>query len=188
MLRMYQYRPALRAAHCRNLGAIGDLKGFVRRLLREIWRRHVRSLRWHVSGDVFGVPYARALLSVMTATPEVEHFLYTRSWRVARLRPWLERMAELDNVAVWYSADATTGLPDSWPERVRVAWMALHAAEQEPWACGEDIGRCDLVFLDQPLRRLGLRTFAGVRICPQEQTPGVTCSSCRFCLLGRAGE
>src|SRR5262249_8104460 len=89
------------------------------------------------------------------------------------------------NVALWYSVDATTGLPASWPRRVRLAWMALHAAEGEPGACGEQIARCDLVFLDHPLRRLDLRTFGGGRVCPPERGPEGTGTSCRSCLPGR---
>ena len=100
------------------------------------------------------------------------------------IRPVLEQMAALPNVAVWYSVDGSTGLPESWPDRVRFAWMALHAGEGEPWACGEQIAKCDLVFLDYPLRRLGLETFGGVPVCPQERNPDVNCSACRFCMPG----
>jgi hypothetical protein len=185
VLKMYAYRPALRACHGRNREALGDLRAFARRVLGEVRRRRIRTIRWHVSGDVFSVRYARTLLFLMASTPDVEHFLYTRSWRVARLRPWMERMAQLPNVSVWYSVDRSTGLPDARPRRVRLAWMALSEAEQEPWACADQIARCDLVFLDAPLRRPELATFAGVRVCPQERDHRVTCTSCRYCMPER---
>lgn len=183
VLSLYRRRPSLLVAHGRNLDALQDLPRFVRRVLREVRQRRVRTIRWHVGGDVHTAGYARALLLVMSRTPEVEHFLYSRSWRVPHLRPWLERMADLPNVAVWFSCDQTTGLPpgDRHP-RVRLAWMALHAAEAEPWACAEQIAECDLVFMDTTLRHLRLSTFAGTDVCPQENDPGVTCTTCRRCL------
>jgi Gene product 88 len=185
MLRIYARRPSVRALHERNLRLLADLPEFQRRVLREVRRRRLRTIRWHVSGDIFSADYGRALLSIMAATPCVEHFLYTRSWRVPRLVPILEQMAALENVSVWYSCDATTGLPKSWPARVRLCWMALHAAEGESWGSSEDIARCHLVFMDVPLRRLGLATFAGTRVCPQERDDQVTCTSCRYCMPER---
>lgn len=183
-IRLYQWHPNVLARHQRNLDALGDLDAFRRRLLREIRRRGVRLLRWHVAGDVFGVGYARTLLRVMQATPRVEHWLYTRSWRVRRLRPFLEQMALLPNVSVWYSCDATTGMPRAVPPRVRLAWMATSLGERQTHAAR--IARCHLAFTDLALRRLGLSGFGGVRVCPQENNALITCATCRFCLPGEA--
>jgi hypothetical protein len=166
----------------RNLAALSDLRAWARRALRELRFRRPPVVRLHASGDVFSVAYARALLFLMHALPDTRFLLYSRSWRVPRLRPWLDRMAALPNVSVWFSVDGTTGLPRSWPERVRLAWLALDEVEQAPWACADDIRRCHLVFLDQPLRRSGLTTFAGVPVCPQEYTDNLTCETCRRCL------
>jgi hypothetical protein len=59
--------------------------------------------------------------------------------------------------------------------------MALYAVEGEDWACLDDIARCDLVFLDQGLRRLGLSSLGGVPVCLAERDSSVTCSSCGYC-------
>jgi hypothetical protein len=183
-LQVYARWPNVRDRHHCNLEAIQDSGAFRDRLLAEIRCRGVRTLRWHVAGDLHSAAYACAVLTVMLATPRVQHFLYTRSWRVPRLRPWLERMAELPNVALWYSLDATTGVPRCVPPGVRLAWMATSLDEEEHFAAR--IALCDLVFMDHPLRRQRLRSFGGVRVCPQENDGRVTCSSCRFCLPGAA--
>jgi hypothetical protein len=172
------------ARHQGTRAALENLDEFRERMVAEIRCRPVRVLRWHVAGDVFSVGYARALLGIMQATPRVEHFLYTRSWRVARLRRWLAQIAALPNVAMWYSLDATTGAPSCVPPGVRLAWMATCLDEEDRFAAR--IARCDLVFMDHPLRRERLRSFGGVRVCPQENDNRVTCTNCRFCLPRRA--
>jgi hypothetical protein len=183
MLRIYARRPAVREAHERNLEVVGDLDEFQRRALGEIRRRHLRTIRWHTGGDVFSVEYGRALLTIMTATPTVEHFLYTRSWRVPRLVPVLEAMARLPNVSLWFSCDASTGLPRSWPASVRLCWLALEFREEEPWEKeAEQRARCALVFMDAPLRRFRRDDFGGVPVCVQERQPATSCSVCRLCI------
>jgi hypothetical protein len=181
-IRLAACRPSLRRRLQRNLDATGDLSAFAARVEREARLRGAAALRLHVSGDLFSPAYALAWLGVMRRMSEVQFLLYTRSWRVPTILPALEQMALLPNVALWFSCDASTGTPARVPEGVRLAWMALHQAEAEPWACLDDIARCHLVFLDQPLRRLGLASFGGVTVCPQERQDGLTCSSCRACL------
>jgi hypothetical protein len=184
VLQLYLRHPAVKVGHQRNLRAARRLDALVQRIVREIRRRHLRTVRPHVSGDFFSVAYALAWLQIMRSCPDTQFFFYSRSWRIPTICAVLEQMAELPNVAVWYSVDGSTGLPESWPARVRLAWMALHVGEGEPWACAEQIARCHLVLLDHPLRRLELKTFGGVGVCPQERDATVTCTSCRHCMPG----
>lgn len=186
VLALYRRRPALLKGHRRNLAAVADLKAFARRMIREVRFRQIDAVRVHVAGDFHSAAYCKAWAFVAASLPEVRFFAYTRSWRVRKLRPWLECLAGLPNFALWYSCDGTTGVPEGRPPRVRLAWMALHAGESEPWALAEQIAACDLVFMDQPLRRLGLKTFGGVPVCPQERDPKMNCSRCGFCLPAAA--
>ncbi len=43
-------------------------------------REHCESFRWHVSGDVFSGEYASWIRDVCAESPEVEHWIYTRSF------------------------------------------------------------------------------------------------------------
>ena len=45
----------------------------------------------------------------MQKTPHVKHWLPTKSYKVPRIRPILERMKSLPNVAVRYSSDSMVG-------------------------------------------------------------------------------
>ena len=68
-----------------------------------------RYFRWFDSGDVYHPELARKILAVMKATPWVKHWLPTRSYKLAKIRPILEEMKELDNVSVRYSSDSVRG-------------------------------------------------------------------------------
>lgn len=57
--------------------------------------------RWHSGGDVFADWYARALVRAMRATPGVDHWLYTRNYRAARILAGAPR-----NARVYLSGDA----------------------------------------------------------------------------------
>ena len=68
-----------------------------------------RYFRWFDSGDVYHPDLARKILQVMRLTPWVKHWLPTRSHKLPRIRPILEEMRSLPNVAVRYSSDAVDG-------------------------------------------------------------------------------
>ena len=108
--------------------------------------------------------------------PAATFYFYTRSWRVEAVRPVLERVAGLENVRAWYSADAETGCPESPPAGVRVAWLQTDG--------GEPVAG-DLVFRDGPLRGSRSPRTALPLVCPSE-TPaghraGVNCGNCGHC-------
>lgn len=65
--------------------------------------RKQRYFRWHDSGDIFSPTYCRMIIEVCKRTPEVRHWLPTRSWRL----PWVDvirELASLPNVIVRPSA------------------------------------------------------------------------------------
>jgi hypothetical protein len=88
----------------------------------------------------------------------------------------LAAMAELPNLALWYSADRETGLPEQRPPRVRIAWLMTAAEEAPPQGV-------DLVFRTLPLRKTPALELDGVTICPAENGhhPPATCDRCRLC-------
>ena len=59
------------------------------------------SFRWHSDGDLFASWYAVAVRKACEQTPEVDHWLYTRSLSLVRYL-----MPRLANLAVYVSADA----------------------------------------------------------------------------------
>ena len=69
-----------------------------------------RYFRWFDSGDIYHPELARKILQVMELTNQwVKHWLPTRSHKMPKIRPILERMKELDNVSVRYSSDSIIG-------------------------------------------------------------------------------
>ncbi|MGL4554485.1 MAG: GP88 family protein, partial [Gemmataceae bacterium] len=147
---------------------------FVARMVREVRVRGLRLVRWHVSGDVYDVPYAGRMLAVMRRLPRVRWWLYTRSWRVPAIEGVLRRMALLPNCKVWYSLDRATGVPAEKPPDVRYAFL-----QDDDTPAGD----ADLVFRTRGMLhapRVGLPL-----VCPTD-TPagrrtGANCGSCGHC-------
>lgn len=147
---------------------------FVDRVCRELYRKGVLLMRWHVSGDIYSPAYGRKMMEVIGRSRHCTFWFYTRAWRVPTIYPVIRAIAALPNCSVWLSADAETGYPPDVPGGCRVAWMQTGEAD----GCEE----ADLVFLDRPLRRLSLPL---ARVCPAE-TPdgrdrGTTCATCQLC-------
>jgi hypothetical protein len=136
-------------------------------------------LRWLVSGDIYSVPFARKLLWVMRRTRHVKHWLYTRSWRDPEIRPWLEKMARLGHVKVWFSCDRETGVPqDPVPRRVRLCWMQASHEDLPP----EGV---PLAFRIRRLRQVPTKRIGLTLVCPPEQgvprKVEIHCDSCGIC-------
>lgn len=68
-----------------------------------------RYFRWFDSGDIYHPDLARKILDVMKGTPWVKHWLPTRAYKSAKIRPILEEMKTLPNVVVRYSSDDVDG-------------------------------------------------------------------------------
>lgn len=147
---------------------------FVASMVDELFRRGILVCRVHVAGDFFSPAYTAKWIEIVSKSPNVKFFGYTRSWRVAKIEPYLRALAALENMKLWYSADIDTGYPPCVPDRVRVAHLQTSATEA---VAG------DLVFQIRGLRKLELPL--AVPVCEQE-TPegrkrGVNCANCAVC-------
>lgn len=170
------YMPTVAAAHKRNL-VMAKSPEFTDWMKHELKRNCVRVMRVHVSGDFFNITYTRQWYDIMAATPDVQFFMYTRSWRIEELLPDLIGLSQLPNVALWWSIDRQTG-PAPLIHGVRRAYMAINDVDAR--LAPND---CDLVFRD--LRKTVMKRANGVMVCPTEN--GVqgklhhTCTTCGFC-------
>ena len=183
--RTEQYRPQAAKRYRRNL-ALSKTKGFVRRVRAFLIAHHVRVVRIHTGGEFHNRKYVRKWWKIVARSPRVKFFTYTRAWRIPAFRPELERLAGLPNCQLWYSADRETGLPDSVPERVRVAWLMTEPDDLPPAATSSTSAKesIDLIFRVRTLRRLPRAEWHGIPVCPAEAGlpgPKPTCDHCRLC-------
>lgn len=93
----------------------------VREHNREDWKRpgwvaamiealsNERYFRWFDSGDIYCLPLAEKIEAVIIGTPWCMHWIPTRSHKIAKIRPVLERINALPNAVVRYSADGLDG-------------------------------------------------------------------------------
>lgn len=147
---------------------------FEDRMVRELYRKGVILMRWHVAGDLATPTYARKVKAIAERSPQVTMWCYSRSWRIDTIAPILWEIAALPNFHLWLSADDETGFPPHVPERVRVAWMQTGELPEE----------ADLIFATRDVRRQPERINLEL-LCPTEseegKRAGTTCCSCRFC-------
>lgn len=68
-----------------------------------------RYFRWFDSGDVYHPALAEKIYMVMVRTPWIKHWLPTRSYKLTKIKPWLDKMKELPNVMVRFSSDSISG-------------------------------------------------------------------------------
>lgn len=154
-----RYRPAVAAAYRRNL-ALSRRRTFATRVRAFLVAHAVAVVRVHVGGDFYSRGYAWKWLRVMRRSPRVRFFFYTRSWRVCAIKAVIDRMAELPNCVVWYSADRDTGVPTEVPPGVRVAWLSVTEGDVPP-------AGTDLAFRIRRLRRAPAQS-GGPPVCPAE--------------------
>jgi hypothetical protein len=171
-----RFRPAAAAAYRRNLRA-SRRRDFVRRVVAFLVAHRVGVVRVHTAGDFHSARYARKWLAVMRRSPRVTFYFYTRSWRVAAIRPVIDRMAGLPNCVAWYSCDRDTGVPADVPAGVRLAWLSAAADEAAPPGV-------DLVFRVRGLRGRPAPP-GGPPVCPAEdgvpRPRRATCDACGRC-------
>jgi len=65
--------------------------------------------RWFDSGDMYAIGLAEKMLAVMSATPQVKHWLPTRMHKFPKFAGIISKMASLPNVMVRPSSDAVDG-------------------------------------------------------------------------------
>jgi len=147
--------------------------------------------RWHVSGDIFSYEYAGFIADVCKNSPDVEHWIYTRSFHL------LAPILCIDNLTVNLSADKNN------------YWLArIHADKYDLRVCyltidGEvpdDLREGDVIFPDYALRGVGQKPFefrndsewwkglSGAQkkmVCPVDQygkSEKVRCGPCKRCI------
>ena len=65
--------------------------------------------RWFDSGDVYSSHLAWKILYVIKQTPNTQHWLPTRSYKVPKIASVLEKIGKLPNAVVRYSSDSKMG-------------------------------------------------------------------------------
>jgi len=65
--------------------------------------------RWFDSGDVYSLPLAHRIYTVMKMTPNCQHWLPTRMHKDPIFAPVFARMNALPNVVVRFSSDSIDG-------------------------------------------------------------------------------
>lgn len=161
---------------CRESYEASAGKNFVERAVQEIEDQKISIMRIHVSGDFYSADYVRKWRRIVSATPSVTYYSYTRSWRCQELIRHLESLRRLPNMQLWWSTDREAGQP---PEG-RVAYMSTDDEDRPEFGV-------NLVF--RVNRRTLRKTIRGVRVCPKEacnkghpEYPrDMTCGTCRIC-------
>lgn len=101
--------------------------------------------RWHVSGDVFSRDYAEWIARVCVESPEVDHWIYTRSFG-----PIIEPLLEVvENLAINISADkdnAVAAMDYADVHGLRLCYMSTDGRIPIPLHDG------DVIFPDYRLR------------------------------------
>jgi hypothetical protein len=148
---------------------------FSRSIIAEIRVLAVRTLRVHVAGDFFSADYVRAWTEVARKCGRTELLFYTRSWRVPEIREALIELAGLPNVHAFWSEDRDTG-PCDIPVGRR-CFLCAEATDEALVPPG--------VLVFREATRTPRKFLNGSWVCPKEQGTGagITCSSCRRCIL-----
>lgn len=161
-------QPDLYALYAHNSAAIREILNdklladdWVMRMATWITLNAAGGFRWHVSGDVFSLEYARWIADVCRESPTVDHWIYTRSFNV--LEPLLEvctlaggnlavnLSCDKDNIADARVASFMDGdVPD-----LRLCYLVADIDEKLP-----HLGADDVVFPDYALRPRAHATLA----------------------------
>lgn len=128
------------------------------------------AVRIHISGDFDSVDYIRNWYDQVASRSDVMFWAYTRSWRVAKLLPELNRLRTLPNITIWASVDKTSELPpDDWP---RAYIQGDH--------------RLTATFVIAPHPTRWISTDGRVAItCPEQLGTKPHCQACKFCFKSR---
>lgn len=92
---------------------------WARRLADHLEDTAIKEFRWHVSGDLWDATYAWWVARVVELSPDVRHWIYTRSHVLTAA------FVGLKNIAVNYSVDR-----DNY--RAALPYAAAHAAHGQP--------------------------------------------------------
>ena len=68
-----------------------------------------RFFRWFDSGDIYHPKLAEKIYNICKNTPHCSHWIPTRSYKLKKIKPILDKMNKLENVVVRFSSDSITG-------------------------------------------------------------------------------
>ena len=106
--------------------------------------------RWHVSGDVFSDSYAEWIADVVSWSPTVQHWIYSRSF------PFLGPLLHIDNLTVNVSADKDNyWLARRFADEYKLRVCYLTVEGEVP----DDLKEGDIIFPDYGLRGVGQKPF-----------------------------
>jgi hypothetical protein len=160
---------------------------------------NVTSFRWHVSGDVFSLAYARWIADVCRESRHIEHWIYTRSFEfleplveVATVRGGnlaLNLSADRDNYDEALAASVDPVLRGGAGHMLRVCYLTIDGEVPE------GLSRDDVIFPDYALRGgtpRGREWFAQLdpdnkaMVCPVDfagKSERRRCGPCPRCLV-----
>ncbi len=147
---------------------------------------NVTQFRWHVSGDVFSAEYAKWLRNVVRSSPEVQHWLYTRSFEFVPILT-----DDTPNLTVNLSADVDNFDAAAECSEAQIPWQRICYLVKDPDDRKlKQLLPGDVIFPDYPLRgREGLfRALTPKQrkmVCPVDtfgKSPAIRCGPCRKCL------
>jgi hypothetical protein len=154
-------------------------------------------LRLHISGDFSSRGYIDGWFALLAGRPDVKVWAYTRSWRVAELRPALDRLRALPHVQIFASVDRSTdtaeitSITTDYAKAGRQPWRLA-------WIDGDVRGdrynhNLSRIENERPhvLGKFPLRlTQFGAKslVCPEETGEKANCVECRYCFDGRRND
>lgn len=150
--------------------------------------------RWHVSGDIFSAAYAAFVAAVVSRSPDVDHWIYTRSFDM------IEPLLDLDNLALNLSCDrdnyeaAVKFKATEEPRQLSTPMQLCYLTDEKDEGKLPHLPAGSVVFPDYALRDKGNGSpwFAALEapykkmVCPvdlQGKTAVRRCGPCRRCLL-----
>lgn len=150
---------------------VDSMVSLLRPLVEETnWRGEDKIWRWHWDGDVFSRPYAAAIAETCRLTPDVQHYLYTRSFFAVDL-------LKADNLVVYLSID---------PFNLEAGQECL---AQNPWVkvafCARTWADTEELAAQFPGERKGPKCPELTQKIPLVNDKGVgACISCGLCSKG----
>lgn len=127
--------------------------------------------RWHADGDIFCADYATAINQVVYSHPDIQFWIYTRSFE------YVECIAGLPNLSVYLSVDSENRerameTYNEFPGMVKLAFLAET----------HEIGKEALV---EETGRRGVICPENAKTIPLITEKGGACMTCGLCVFGR---
>jgi hypothetical protein len=166
-----------------------DRFGWVKTFATWIEENAQGGFRWHVSGDVFSLDYANFIRDVCLASPNVSHWIYTRSF------PFVSPLTEASNLIVNLSADQdnyTAARTTAKRFGLRVCYLTIDGTVPD------DLEEDDVIFPDYSLRGRdldkptehtwwqGLPQVNRKMVCPVDffgKSESIRCGVCVKCMV-----